>query len=397
MRWPKDFLNQVVCGDCLEVMRNMPDNCVDTVITDPPYGLKFMGKDWDHGVPGVRFWAEILRVAKPGAMCLAFGGTRTYHRLVCAIEDAGWQIRDCIMWIYGSGFPKSLDISKAIDKAVAAKRECLHETSRTGRRRNPGSEKYGGGDGIPEAINYATAPATEAARLWDGWGTAFKPAHEPICVAMKPLDGTFANNALKHGVAGLNIDGGRIELAGIQQHWSKYKPSAKIGYGGAEGDRGGEAYNPQGRWPANVIHDGSDEVVRLFPCSVNGSGGIKRSMHQAEKGNTFKYSNDFETISNYGDNGSAARFFYCAKASKSERGENNNHPTVKPLALMQYLCRLTATPTGGIVLDPFLGSGTTIIAAKELRRDFIGIEIEQESCAIAETRLHGRELFAGVG
>jgi hypothetical protein len=206
-------------GDCLDVMRAMDANSVDTVVCDPPYGLSFMGKNWDHGVPGVAFWQAALQVAKPGAMLLAFGGTRTHHRLMVAIEDAGWEIRDVIMWVYGSGFPKSHDISKAIDKAAGATREVTGEyDSRNrydnGQRASNGTyAKHITGEKTYGPTN-ATAPATDAAQEWQGWGTALKPAWEPIIVAMKPLDGTFAQNAMKHGVAGLNIDGSRIAKQG---------------------------------------------------------------------------------------------------------------------------------------------------------------------------------------
>lgn len=485
MRWPDDFLNHVVCGNCLDIMKHMPDNCVDTVITDPPYGLSFMGKDWDHGIPGVRFWCEILRVAKPGAICLAFGGTRTYHRLVCVIEDAGWEIRDCIQWIYGSGFPKSLDISKAIDRQrndytlhvtkwvnAAVKRsgrtyaEILHyfgfnegsgqighwtalsqgaqpvvpnweqwqqlksllgfsdemdvEVWQLNGRKGKPSDNWdkremigekasglSGGTGntvgkFTDSRNERglidiTAPYTDAAKLWDGWGTALKPAYEPICVAMKPLDGTFAQNAVKHGVAGLNIDGGRVPTNGeTPQGSGKGSKHSRFGQVASSHGNDGNITPPQGRWPANVIHDGSEEVVGRFPMTQSGKmiAGQRRKASQSKGGYHDNFPDEATAIDTYGDNGSAARFFYCAKASKAERGENNNHPTVKPLALIQYLCRLTATPTGGIILDPFLGSGTTAVAAKELGRQFIGIEIEEESCRIAETRLQARELFA---
>jgi len=413
MLWPEDFIKQVgvepyykdghgviYCAECMDVMRDMPDNCVDTVITDPPYGLKFMGKDWDHGIPGVRFWREILRVAKPGAMCLAFGGSRTYHRLVCAIEDAGWEIRDCIMWIYGSGFPKSLDISKAIDKAAGAEREMvgINPNFCENRIDSIGTDNgiYGGAG--PDKGKFITAPSTDAAKLWDGWGTALKPAYEPICVAMKPLDGTFAQNALKHGVAGLNIDGGRIEVD-KRDHIMKY-PYSESKYKSKY--KGGSSYkfsnivsaNPQGRWPANVIHDGSEEVVRLFPAAGNNwkrNYGEEDYRGRQYKGGIFG-GGGYQGGSTYSDSGSAARFFYCAKASKAERGENNNHPTVKPLALIQYLCKLTKTPTGGVILDPFSGSGTVGVVAKRLQRKYVLIDLNAEYNKIAEDRLRQCEM-----
>jgi site-specific DNA-methyltransferase (adenine-specific) len=196
-------------GDCLDVMAGMEAESVDTVITDPPYGLEFMGKEWDHGVPGVAYWAEFLRVSKPGAMLCAFGGTRTHHRLMCAIEDAGWEIRDVLMYVYGSGFPKSHDVSKAIDKAAGAEREVVGESSYNDRRPNEGNSGNGTySQGGYKA--YITSPSTDAAALWDGWGTALKPAYEPIILAMKPLPGTFAQNALDYGVAGIWVDGCRV-------------------------------------------------------------------------------------------------------------------------------------------------------------------------------------------
>lgn len=344
-------------------MATLPECSVDTIITDPPYGLEFMGKEWDapwksdrrqvfdgsladdksspfkrqkvrYGVGGsyggrveqmhafqkymAEIWKAALRVAKPGAMLLSFGGTRTFHRLACAIEDAGWEIRDCIMWLYGSGFPKSHDISKAIDKKAGAKREVVGKgKGRTGGKAQPNGGSTFSDDNYQWPGDYdITAPATNDARLWDGWGTALKPAWEPIIVAMKPTDGTFVNNALKHGVAGFNIDGSRIPSEG-------------------------------GRFPANVILD--EEAGTLL--------------------------------------GEQSRFFYCAKASKKDRGEGNNHPTVKPTALMEYLCRLTSTPTGGVVLDPFMGSGTTGLACKATGREFIGIELNEDYYHIAKTRL----------
>ena len=330
-------------GDCLEYMANMESDSADSIITDPPYGLTFMGKEWDHGVPGVPFWAEALRVAKPGATLLAFGGTRTFHRLACAIEDAGWEIRDCIMWIHGQGFPKSSNIAK-----------------------------------------------TTASAQWDGWGTALKPAFEPIIVAMKPIDGTFANNALGHGVAGLWIDGARV--GHTVETWPKTRSFASgISSGYTQGIQKGPTQftgeTPQGRWPANVIHDGSDEVVAGFPvtkAATSRTNAGHESIGRALFGGGW-------AGPLYPDTGSAARFFYCAKASRSERTHNgrieNKHPTVKPLELMRYLCRLTKTPTGGIVLDPFMGSGTTGVAAIMEGRDFVGIERDVESHHTAKERI----------
>jgi DNA modification methylase len=439
-------------GDCREMMATLEAASIDSIVTDPPYGLSFMGKGWDHGVPGVEFWTEALRVAKFGAHLLAFGGTRTYHRLACAIEDAGWEIRDCVMWVYGSGFPKSHDVSKAIDKANGRKFEdryalgrhirerrqavgltqcdvngwfgyrdgCQHwerqdasgarvptvadfailqerlelsdewrklverveaEREVTGAKTVPvkpgfAGEVYGG-DSSRRVVNI-TAPATEAARQWSGWGTALKPAWEPIIVARKPLVGTVAENVLTHGTGAINVDGCRVE--GVRE--KTHSDSRKAGNGwGASPSRA----LPPNRFPANLIHDGSGEVTAPM--------------------------------------GEAARFFYCAKASKADRDEGceglptirvkmnngndaagdpvsnrftkmarNHHPTVKPTDLMRYLCRLV-TPPNGIVLDPFCGSGSTGKAAILEGFRFVGIEREAEYVEIARARIAAAEVM----
>lgn len=347
-------------GDCLQIMPTLDANSIDTIITDPPYGLSFMGKEWDHGIPGVPFWEAALRVAKPGAMLLAFGGTRTHHRLMSAIEDAGWEIRDCLMWLYGSGFPKSMDISKAIDKAAGAK--------------------------------------TDAAKEWDGWGTALKPAWEPIILAMKPLDGTFVQNAQEHGVAGLNIDGCRIGDEVVTTHsrgnngaFPKRPGEKTVEESGRKTDqRNIEAKPREGRWPANVILDEEAGAILDEQSGYQKDGvAVSRNKKTGESSGNKVYGKrnvDLKDVT-YGGGGGASRFFYCAKASKSEKGDFNNHPTVKPLKLMEYLCRLTATPTGGTVLDPFMGSGSTGLACKNTGREFIGIELNQEYFNIAARRL----------
>lgn len=409
-------------GDCREVMAAMDAESVDSIVSDPPYGLSFMGKGWDHGVPGVEFWAEVLRVAKPGAHLLAFGGTRTYHRLACAIEDAGWEIRDCVMWVYGSGFPKSHDVSKAIDKAAGAEREVVGVSSVTGARKSRTMDDGNKGtrrtfQNEEAVVNNITAPATDAARQWSGWGTALKPAWEPIIVARKPLCGTVAENVLKHGTGGMNVDGCRVGTT--VETW----PATRSYGGGTEyafTHTGNGVVNsqptgspPPGRWPANVIHDGSDEVVGLFPAVK--SGGQNATSH-SRPGFSGGWSRP--GCSGYYDSGSAARFFYCAKASKADRDEGceglaerlsmrygekaqgplpqqtpskpvaqrNHHPTVKPTALMRYLCRLV-TPPGGVVLDPFTGSGSTGKAAVLEGFRFIGIEREAEYVEIARARI----------
>jgi len=502
-------------GDCQAVMASMPAGSVDAIVTDPPYGLTskkkggsgpaslnvktpggrsrigtgtgpggFMGAKWDARVPGPAYWAEALRVAKPGAHLLAFGGTRTFHRLACAIEDAGWEIRDCVMWLYGSGFPKSLDVSKALDKtAVVACPEC----NATGKRRNPkptdwedywldepcprckGTGKIKGakrlaaglrrksvasmgpGEGTFSDDAYVwkaefpiTAPATADARRWAGWGTALKPAWEPIIVARKPLEGTVARNVLKHGTGGLNIDGCRVESAGPSPSIERRTTSARTGAGNRDmhtlyrariglppfnhdhvqyiAMRPGEKL---GRWPANVIHDGSDEVVGLFAqAGPRHSGGTPQGRGESGYMGGWNGQQDIPCATPRSE-GSAARFFYCAKASKAEREEGlggsadqilarscqaradakrgnvvhaedgafnkaritkNSHPTVKPVALMRYLCRLV-TPPDGVILDPFMGSGSTGKAAIPEGFRFIGIDEDAKWVEIARLRI----------
>lgn len=346
-------------GDCLEVMKSLPDNSVDAVVTDPPYGLSFMGKRWDYDVPSVEIWQEVLRVLKPGGHLLSFGGTRTYHRMVVNIEDAGFEIRDQIQWIYGSGFPKSLNVG-------------------------------------------------------NGFGTALKPANEPICLARKPLIGTVAENVKTHGTGAINIDGCRVELNG------QLKTS-----GGCKGNtnpvninltNNPKENNNLGRFPANVIHDGSDEVVGLFPQTT--SGALKPYKENHINASSFQFERE-KTFTQEANSGSAARFFYCPKASKADRNaglegfeekrsggmvatlngsmltgsgnertttNRNNHPTVKPTELMRYLCRLI-TPPNGTVLDPFAGSGSTGKAAILEGFSFIGIEREEEYAEIARARI----------
>ena len=403
---------QLHLGDCLEVMRTLDENSVDTCITDPPYELGFMGKRWDSS--GVAFraatWEAVYRVLKPGALLMAFGGTRTYHRMVCAIEDAGFEIRDTIAWVYGSGFPKSLNISKAIDNKMGAKGKIIGK-EKIDIGIQSGNMHAGRESKIVE--REICAPATPEAQLWDGWGTALKPAMELIVVAQKPLDGTYAENALKWGVAGLWIDGGRI---GTEGHIVHGKEAGKFQPNGGETIK--DYHEVQGRFPSNLIHDGSDEVVELFPQTGKSTGG-----RIGNKGSALNMmGTNYEAGDpGYGDSGSAARFFYCAKASKSERNaglegmeiveaqstgwsgdsmplrqdgterkmpfKQNHHPTVKPLSLMRYLVRLTKTPTGGVVLDPFTGSGSTGCACVLEGRDFIGIEREQDYIEIADKRI----------
>ena len=365
-------------GDCLEQMKTLEDNSVDSIVSDPPYGISFMAKKWDYDVPSVEVWKEAMRVLKPGGHALIACGTRTQHRMVVNIEDAGFEIRDVVSWIYGSGFPKSLNISKAIDKAAGSPQSTTYEPNF---KNNDFGKGMGGGK-----TDTTSDPITEAAKQWDGFGTALKPAVEFFTLCRKPLsEKTIAANVLKWGAGGLNIDGCRVgtgedRAAGGLGDYTKaqghsFKPSPKSGK---------QLSRPTGgRFPANLIHDGSQEVLELFPETKTGS--IKP--HKNE-GSSFQASKEI-TGSHKGDQGSAARFFYCAKASKKDRDEGNNHPTVKPTALMQYLCRLI-TPAGGTVLDPYMGSGSTGKAAMKEGFGFVGCELDPEYYEIASARINAQ-------
>lgn len=370
-------------GDCREVLAGLPDASIDSIVTDPPYELGFMGKAWDAS--GIAYdaamWGECLRVLKPGGHLLAFGGTRTYHRMTVAIEDAGFEIRDSIHWIYGSGFPKSLDVSKAIDKAAGAEREVLREKS-YGLRNDGG---YSGGLNTTKPRSESceiTAPATPEAAAWSGWGTALKPAHEPIVVARKPLVGTVAANVLAHGTGALNIDGCRIEGAPDSPGTT---PATTNGNGVTHGAMTRVAFVPAaGRWPANVVFD-EDAAAELDAQSGERPGMARGVLRRgATTGQSIGGSSAYgtadpqEAVAGYGDSGGASRFFYCAKAGAKERPvgpDGTKHATVKPLALMRWLVRLV-TPPGGTVLDPFAGSGTTLEAALLEGFDCFGIEAE---------------------
>jgi len=362
------------CADCKDVLPLLKE--IDACVTDPPYGLSFMGKQWDYEVPGVEVWTKVNEVLKPGAHLLSFFGSRTYHRGAIPIEDAGFEIRDQLMWLYGSGFPKSHNIGKAVDELQRNESE------------------------------------------WEGWGTALKPAHEPIVMARKPFKGSVAENVLEHGTGGININDCRVETDDKLSIGSNKRDNANVNFG-MKDNKEEQKQHEQGRYPANVMHDGSDVVLDIFPHTKSGK------MKQHIEGGNYNvygkmYPRDVETI---GDEGFASRFFYCAKASKEDRDEGlenfveaqttdgnirsnsetarkfganstlrkNVHPTVKPTELMRYLCRLV-TPKGGIVLDPFMGSGSTGKAAVMSGFKFIGIEMDEEYFDIACARIERAQI-----
>jgi len=482
------------CGNSKELLKTLADNSIDAIVTDPPYELGFMGKKWDaSGIAyDVDLWRECLRVLKPGGHLLAFSGSRTYHRMTVAIEDAGFEIRDQIMWIYGSGFPKSHDVSKAIDKLDAKELQkqrqykftawvrsqnvtswqinkatgtnmgghytteasqpavmtrehleaCRHlfthvpqwvelecdlrsvESANFKSRKIVREQRRTAGDGVVPITGCSqnkndgwfniTAPATEAAKEWNGWGTALKPAHEPICVARKPLIGTVAENVLTHGTGAINVDGCRVGNREKEQ-FTGGKNGTVNAYGDYFYSKGTEPL-PNGRWPANIIHDGSAEVLAGFPESSGGAFPKKAKASNFFMGIGAIAENRMEM----NDSGSAARFFYCAKASKKDRDEGldgfeerenekivqlpdgfvssygnirnkpqpvrNHHPTVKPTNLMQYLCRLV-TPPNGVILDQFLGSGLTGKAAIYEGFQFVGFDLSAEYVEISRARI----------
>jgi DNA modification methylase len=411
---------RVLHGDCVELMREMPDCSVDSIVTDPPYELAFMGKQWDGaGIAySVDMWAEALRVLKPGGHLLAFGGTRTYHRMACAIEDAGFEIRDSIHWVYGSGFPKSLDVSKAIDKAAGAEREVIGTKRGTGADPSTGRKDMPGkAVGVKQvAVDVeVTAPATTEARRWSGWGTALKPAHEPIVVARKPLSGTVAGNVLVWGTGGLNIDGCRVGTT-VETWPASRSFAAGISAGYTDGLTKGATQAtgdaPAGRWPANVVFDrtaGEALDQQSGRLATNKPVEWKRDKDTADArrvrtGYGVPAPDAGEVRGAYSDSGGASRFFtqadfgpddwpfvYQAKPSRKERNAGvpegtPGHPTVKPVALMRHLVRLV-TPPGGTVLDPFTGSGTTLVAAILEGFDAVGCEMTDEYLPIIEGRV----------
>lgn len=408
-------------GDCRTVLETMGECSVDAVVTDPPYELGFMGKSWDKA--GVSYepatWSAVHRVLKPGGHLLAFGGSRTFHRIAVAIEDAGFEIRDTISWLYGSGFPKSHDIGKAVNAqqklggcSVQLRREAAMGANYTpsevvGQRGT--ATVYSAPSSKP--VEYMEAP-TEDAVKWSGWGTALKPAWEPVIVARKRPIGTIAENVLAHQTGAMNIEACRIPATdGYEKMWDKPMSTNISAPGGANFNSGTGVQHvvdlshkkPSGRWPANVILDeDSARMIDEQAGSRGGGYGVRGGANRTD-GDIFSGLGATGEVVGYGDSGGPSRFFYCPKASKSERnfgvpqpdfdtkefGKHryaNFHPTVKPIELMRYLCRLV-TPTGGVVLDPFMGSGSTGCAALMEGFSFIGVEREEAYAEIARNRL----------
>lgn len=411
---------RVIHGDCLEVMRDLKAEgvTVQAIVTDPPYGLSFMGKNWDHGIPGVPYWQAAYDLLPPGGHLLAFGGTRTFHRMACAIEDAGFDIRDTLMWMYGTGFPKSHDVSKKIDKAAGAEREVIStRTKNTAlggndlmreNGRATGAANFGVASGDFRVVYGnvelpVTAPATDAAREWQGWGTALKPAWEPIIMARKPLVGTVAQNVQAYGTGAINVDACRVEGGPIASAGGTRRSG---GIMGVSEPLGGWTPTHSGRWPANVVHDGSAEVDAAFAAFGESKARHAKSILaggtsvSGEKGqsNCYGAGRLYDARTGYADEAtSVSRFFYSAKASKADR-YNSKHPTVKPVALMQWLVRMV-TPKGGMVLDPFAGSGTTLQAAVLEGFAVIGIEKEAEYVEDIKNRMDQmrKDLFMEAG
>jgi DNA modification methylase len=457
-------------GSCLDVMQGMPESSIDSIVTDPPYAIAFMGEKWDSFARPAdfqefsRLWAiEALRVLKPGGHLIAFASPRTYHRMACGVEDAGFEVRDQIMWVTGQGFPKSLNVSKRIDKGpvsqinIDAFRAALQEARKCkGMRRSEvslavcGTESgacwnWESGLRVPTKEHWVglvslldlpsdlallreeaereiigrvrvgvkngaaggshtsgftasevdiTLPATDAAKQWDGWGTSLKPAHEPMILARKPFDGTVAQNVLAYGTGAINIDGCRIELDGDYKSKSNGRPSMTGLDDNYDPSTANQA-DTVGRWPSNFIHDGSDEVLAAFPESKVKPGKHKpytspnnrEGEASADRRYTEKGATNFAVLPGQRryDTGSVSRFFYCAKPSKKERGEGNDHPTIKPIALARYLTRLV-TPPGGITLDPFGGSGSIPIGATMEGFQAIYIDNDPHSLEIAQNR-----------
>jgi DNA modification methylase len=387
-------INTIIHGDCFEVLKSYPDNFFDSIVTDPPYGISFMNRKWDYDIPTVELWKEVIRVLKPGGHALVACGTRTQHRMAVNLEDAGFEIRDIVSWVYGSGFPKSLNVGKAIDKLEGNEREVIGEKLFC----RSESNCYAQDEWTRQQAGKNIA-ITKGNSEWEGWGTALKPSVEFFTLCRKPLsEKTVAKNVLKWGTGAINIDDCRVdflneidkkEACSLRPNY-KLHNEKRVVFDCLNGKGTEKRGNPQGRFPANFIYDGSDEVIELFPETKSGEiQGVK----QKQKVTNVAYGK-FSHHSNYNphyksNSGSASRFFYCAKASPSERNMDceNKHPTVKPIKLMSYLVRLI-TPPDGVVLDCFGGSGTTAIACIEENKNYVLIEREKEYIDIAQARIN---------
>lgn len=420
---------RLVLGDCIEQMKEISSNSIDCIVTDPPYEIGFMNKDFDKtGIAyNVTMWKECLRILKPGGYLLSFGATRTYHRMACSIEDAGFEIRDCLMYLYGSGFPKSHNVGLGIDKHFGHSNRGRAIPSASIYQASDIEEKNKlTGNKVEEYIG-----KTELGKKYSGYGTALKPAYEPIVMCRKPFKGTVAKNVLEYGTGAINIDGCRVGEGTGNSKVVSYPDITGNNYNGEYKEKVQYEVVDKGRFPANILHDGSDEVLELFPDSKStGKSFSKEDYDEKETSTPFKRGDLFVR----GDSGSAARFFYCSKASKKDRNEGcdeleekeiagkgnglgrvcetcgssilkpcecpdrsfinpsvkNNHPTVKPTSLMRYLVRLVC-PEGGTVLDPFNGSGSTGKAAVLEGFDYIGIEMNEDYITISECRLKHAE------
>jgi DNA modification methylase len=403
------------CGDSNEILDIV--DAVDSCVTDPPYGLSFMGKQWDYDVPTQELWERVFQSIKQGGHLLSFFGSRTYHRGVIPIEDAGFEIRDQLMWIYGSGFPKSHNIGKAVDKLQGNEREVLETKIKKAGDITGGNFKREGS--YPDK----QIDITKGTSKYEGWGTALKPAHEPIVMARKPFKGSVAENVLEHGTGGINIDECRVKVDSVldQSQLRTMKRNIREvddGWGMSTLSKSNPTVvREDGRFPANVMHDGSEEVLEIFPQTSKSSGGRSYQNTNQMYSGGWADEKGKKIDPGFGDEGTAARYFYCAKASKKDRDEGldeftdknlyvgkdrrkpllnisenrnksvkNTHPTVKPTELMRYLCRLV-TPKGGVVLDPFMGSGSTGKGALLEGFKFVGIEMEREYFDIACARL----------
>ena len=416
---------KLMLGDNIESLKKLPDNSIDSVVSDPPYGLSFMGKKWDYDVPNVDFWKEVYRVLKPGGHVLSFGGTRTYHRMVVNIEDAGFEIRDQIQWLYGSGFPKSLNVGKAVDKLEGNEREVVMKNPYADGSIRKATGNVGVDDNVEFLGSYELENGlrrdTKGQSEWEGWGSALKPANEPICLARKPLsEKSIAENVLKWKTGGINVDGCRVGSEGGTMKVDINKDSNTL-FDGGRYNSGRVAELNGGRFPANLILDESAAEMLDEQSGVSKAKDKRVGIRGGKTLHDGGWKKDTEGIWPADNGGGASRFFYVAKVSKAERNmgldgfedkviegrdvgqdersvaykkrptpTKNTHPTVKPVNLMSYLCKLI-TPPNGIVLDPFMGSGSTGIAALLNDFRFVGMEMDSDYFKIAEARIDNFE------